>query len=194
MHLISLFALSAALLGYLYFLRWFFSMNSKENSLGIIFLGVFTICSMTMIENVYFIAPYILICILWLPLSIQDIKTNSVSFQFLVLSLLGTLILSVYFKLSSLTGITLTISVMISVRALVFAIEKLLNKQLIGGADYFAAVAFVSTLQGHTIGYWIICFSIFGILHGLLHAGYKKKIPLFPFMTSAWCFVFSVFN
>ena len=72
--------------------------------------------------------------------------------------------------------------------------EKVFNQQFIGGADYLAAIVFISSLELYLVGYWVTLFSLLGILHIASSANLKVAVPLIPFMLASWCLVFSFSN
>ena len=158
------------------------------------YLAIFQIGSFFLIENTDFLWVFILINLMWTPLAIDDFFNKSVSYwPFLIVVLFSTL-LFIFFDVISPIKFFSIIFIVLLFRIFVFIAEKVLNQQLVGGADYLAAIVFISSLELHIVGYWVILFSLLGILHIISSAKLKVAVPLIPFMLAAWCLVFSLFN
>jgi hypothetical protein len=158
------------------------------------YLAIFQIGSFFLIENTDFLWVFILINLMWTPLAIDDFFNKSVSYwPFLIVVLFSTLLFIFFDVISPIKFISIVFIILI-IRILVFFAEKVLNQQLVGGADYLAAIVFISSLELHIVGYWVILFSLLGILHIKGSANLKVAVPLIPFMLAAWCLVFSLFN
>ena len=158
------------------------------------YLAIFQIGSFFLIENTDFLWVFILINLMWTPLAIDDFFNKSVSYwPFLIVVLFSTL-LFIFFDVITPIKFFSIIFIILLFRIFVFIAEKVLNQQLVGGADYLAAIVFISSLELHIVGYWIILFSLLGILHITSTANLKVAVPLIPFMLAAWCLVFSLFN
>ena len=158
------------------------------------YLAIFQIGSFFLIENTDFLWIFILINLMWTPLAIDDFFNKSVSYwPFLIVVLFSTL-LFIFFDVITPIKFFSIIFIILLFRIFVFIAEKVLNQQLVGGADYLAAIVFISSLELHIVGYWVILFSLLGILHIISSAKLKVAVPLIPFMLAAWCLVFSLFN
>ena len=158
------------------------------------YLAIFQIGSFFLIENTDFLWVFILINLMWTPLAIDDFFNKSVSYwPFLIVVLFSTL-LFIFFDVITPIKFFSIIFIVLLFRIFVFFAEKVLNQQLVGGADYLAAIVFISSLELHIVGYWVILFSLLGILHIISSANLKVAVPLIPFMLAAWCLVFSLFN
>ena len=158
------------------------------------YLAIFQIGSFFLIENTDFLWIFILINLMWTPLAIDDFFNKSVSYwPFLIVVLFSTL-LFIFFDVITPIKFFSIIFIILLFRIFVFIAEKVLNQQLVGGADYLAAIVFISSLELHIVGYWVILFSLLGILHIISSANLKVAVPLIPFMLAAWCLVFSLFN
>ena len=158
------------------------------------YLAIFQIGSFFLIENTDFLWVFILINLMWTPLAIDDFFNKSVSYwPFLIVVLFSTL-LFIFFDVITPIKFFSIIFIILLFRIFVFIAEKVLNQQLVGGADYLAAIVFISSLELHIVGYWVILFSLLGILHIISSANLKVAVPLIPFMLAAWCLVFSLFN
>ena len=158
------------------------------------YLAIFQIGSFFLIENTDFLWVFILINLMWTPLAIDDFFNKSVSYwPFLIVVLFSTL-LFIFFDVITPIKFFSIIFIILLFRIFVFIAEKVLNQQLVGGADYLAAIVFIFSLELHIVGYWVILFSLLGILHIISSANLKVAVPLIPFMLAAWCLVFSLFN
>lgn len=158
------------------------------------YLVIFQIGSFFLIENTDFLWVFIVINLMWTPLAIDDFFNKSVSYwPFLIVLLFSTFIF-IFFDIFSPIKFFSIIFIVLLFRIFVFFAEKVLNQQLVGGADYLAAIVFISSLELHIVGYWVILFSLLGILHIISSANLKVAVPLIPFMLAAWCLVFSLFN
>lgn len=158
------------------------------------YLVIFQIGSFFLIENTDFLWVFIVINLMWTPLAIDDFFNKSVSYwPFLIVLLFSTFIF-IFFDIISPIKLFLIIFTVLLFRIFVFFAEKVLNQQLVGGADYLAAIVFISSLELNIVGYWVILFSLLGILHIISSANLKVAVPLIPFMLAAWCLVFSLFN
>ena len=158
------------------------------------YLVIFQIGSFFLIENTDFLWVFIVINLMWTPLAIDDFFNKSVSYwPFLIVLLFSTFIF-IFFDIISPIKFFSIIFIVLLFRIFVFFAEKVLNQQLVGGADYLAAIVFISSLELHIVGYWVILFSLLGILHIISSANLKVAVPLIPFMLAAWCLVFSLFN
>ena len=158
------------------------------------YLVIFQIGSFFLIENTDFLWVFIVINFMWTPLAIDDFFNKSVSYwPFLIVLLFSTFIF-IFFDIISPIKFFSIIFIVLLFRIFVFFAEKVLNQQLVGGADYLAAIVFISSLELHIVGYWVILFSLLGILHIISSANLKVAVPLIPFMLAAWCLVFSLFN
>ena len=158
------------------------------------YLVIFQIGSFFLIENTDFLWVFIIINLMWTPLAIDDFFNKSVSYwPFLIVLLFSTFIF-IFFDIISPIKFFSIIFIVLLFRIFVFFAEKVLNQQLVGGADYLAAIVFISSLELHIVGYWVILFSLLGILHIISSANLKVAVPLIPFMLAAWCLVFSLFN
>jgi hypothetical protein len=158
------------------------------------YLVIFQIGSFFLIENTDFLWVFIVINLMWTPLAIDDFFNKSVSYwPFLIVLLFSTFIF-IFFDIISPIKLFSIIFTVLLFRIFVFFAEKVLNQQLVGGADYLAAIVFISSLELNIVGYWVILFSLLGILHIISSANLKVAVPLIPFMLAAWCLVFSLFN
>jgi hypothetical protein len=96
------------------------------------------------------------------------------------------------FQENTLSYMLIWSSILLALRICVAVFETLFGKQLIGGADYIAAFAFISTLKSNLLGYWLIFFSLLGILHAVKQNNKTAQIPLIPFMLAGWALTFAI--
>jgi len=158
------------------------------------YLAIFQIGSFFLIENTDFLWVFILINLMWTPLAIDDFFNKSVSYWPFLIVVSLSIFIFIFFDIVSLT---VFFSIVLSVflfRVFVFFAEKVLNQQFIGGADYLAAIVFISSLELYLVGYWVTLFSLLGILHITSSTNLKVAVPLIPFMLASWCLVFSFSN
>jgi len=192
MHLSSFIALAATISGYLWFLKVRFSVKRGDDCLGVLWLGIFAIICIPLIDNPNLILPYLVVCFFWLALSVEDLVNTSVSLFFLIVATIVNVFISYFFYFSSLNELAKAALAILAIRILLFTLELALKKQMVGGADYFAAFAFAVTIPIEHLSYWLICFSSFGIIHRFSGGKQNQKIPLIPFMTTAWCLIFTI--
>ena len=174
----------------------FFQHRSHGTKLikPICYLAIFQIGSFFLIENTDFLWVFIVINLMWTPLAIDDFFNKSVSYwPFLIVLLFSTFIF-IFFDIISPIKFFSIIFIVLLFRIFVFFAEKVLNQQLVGGADYLAAIVFISSLELYLVGYWVMLFSLLGILHITSSANLKVEVPLIPFMLASWCLVFSFSN
>ena len=174
----------------------FFQHRSHGTKLikPICYLAIFQIGSFFLIENTDFLWLFILINLMWTPLAIDDFFNKSVSYwPFLIIVSFCIFIFIFIDIVSSTVFVSIVLSILFF-RVMVFFAEKVLNQQFIGGADYLAAIVFISSLDLYLVGYWVTLFSLLGILHIASSANLKVAVPLIPFMLASWCLVFSFSN
>jgi hypothetical protein len=160
----------------------------------ICYLAIFQIGSFFLIENTDFLWLYIVINLIWTPLAIDDFFNKSVAYwPFLMIVSLCIFIFIFLDIVSSTVFVSIVLSILLF-RGLIFFAEKVFNQQFIGGADYLAAIVFISSLELYLVGYWVTLFSLLGILHIASSANLKVAVPLIPFMLASWCLVFSFSN
>jgi hypothetical protein len=136
-------------------------------------------------------AIYFCMCLLWIPLTVEDAINQHVSAKLLYFSTFMTVMLSMVLGYSSVVYIALLGMIIIGVVFLVRYFEYRSNRVLVGAADYFACLAFISVLPASTIGLWFIVFPLLGIIGYLTNARSSQKIPMLPYMLAGWCLVFT---
>jgi hypothetical protein len=137
-------------------------------------------------------AFFFLVNLFWLPLAFDDYFTKSVSLQALLIATAATIATVFVFQENTLSYMLIWSSILLALRICVAVFETLFGKQLIGGADYIAAFAFISTLKSNLLGYWLIFFSLLGILHAVKQNNKTAQIPLIPFMLAGWALTFAI--
>ena len=160
----------------------------------ICYLAIFQIGSFFLIENTDFLWLYIVINLIWTPLAIDDFFNKSVAYWPFLMIVSLCIFIFIFLDIVSSTVFVLIVLSILLFRGLIFFAEKVFNQQFIGGADYLAAIVFISSLELYLVGYWVMLFSLLGILHITSSANLKVAVPLIPFMLASWCLVFSFSN
>ena len=160
----------------------------------ICYLAIFQIGSFFLIENTDFLWLYIVINLIWTPLAIDDFFNKSVAYWPFLMIVSLCIFIFIFLDIVSSTVFVLIVLSILLFRGVIFFAEKVFNQQFIGGADYLAAIVFISSLELYLVGYWIMLFSLLGILHITSSANLKVAVPLIPFMLASWCLVFSFSN
>ena len=169
-----------------------FKTKGQDSVSPFIFLGLFICGSATLIQDERSFAFFFLVNLFWLPLAIDDYFTKSVSLQALLIATTATIATVFVFQENTLSYMLIWSSILLALRICVAVFETLFGKQLIGGADYIAAFAFISTLKSNLLGYWLIFFSLLGILHSVKQNNKTAEIPLIPFMLAGWALTFAI--
>jgi len=160
----------------------------------ICYLAIFQIGSFFLIENTDFLWLYIVINLIWTPLAIDDFFNKSVAYWPFLMIVSLCIFIFIFLDIVSSTVFVLIVLSILLFRGVIFFAEKVFNQQFIGGADYLAAIVFISSLELYLVGYWVTLFSLLGILHIASSANLKVAVPLIPFMLASWCLVFSFSN
>ena len=169
-----------------------FKTKGQDSVSQFIFLGLFICGSATLIQDERNFAFFFLVNLFWLPLAFDDYFTKSVSLQALLIATTATIATVFVFQENTLSYMLIWSSILLALRICVAVFETLFGKQLIGGADYIAAFAFISTLKSNLLGYWLIFFSLLGILHAVKQNNKTAQIPLIPFMLAGWALTFAI--
>lgn len=184
---------SISIFTYLTLVTFFFEKDLFKFLKTIIFFSIYILTALFLLvekpasEILYFL----LICILWLPLSIDDLKSNSVNRLFLYLaSFLSCVCLFIVRELGSI-NLVISLLLVLVVFLVAWMIKNKKGREAIGPADYFAIFSLSFSLLSYTIGIWVILFSLFGMIHYVTNK--RQSIPLIPFLFSAWCLVFAYF-
>ena len=169
-----------------------FKTKGQDSVSPVIFLGLFICGSATLIQDERNFAFFFLVNLFWLPLAFDDYFTKSVSLQALLIATTATIATVFVFQENTLSYMLIWSSILLALRICVAVFETLFGKQLVGGADYIAAFAFISTLKSNLLGYWLIFFSLLGILHAVKQNNKTAQIPLIPFMLAGWALTFAI--
>ena len=137
---------------------------------------------------------YVAICLLWIPLTVDDAINQKVSEKLLYFATLVTIILSLVVEHRSFLDVLIIAIYILCVFCLVKYLESRVNRVWIGDADYFACFAFVSVLPVSTVGIWLVIFSGLGILGSFVSNRVSQEIPLLPYMLAGWCLVFTLLS
>ena len=137
---------------------------------------------------------YVAICLLWIPLTVDDAINQNVSAKLLYSATAVTVILSVVVQHRSILDVFIIAVSIFCVFCLVKYLESRVNRVWIGDADYFACFAFVSVLPVSTVGIWLVIFSGLGILGSFVSNRVSQEIPLLPYMLAGWCLVFTLLS
>ena len=184
---------SISIIGYLIGMTFFFEKDLFKSLKIVIFFSVFILTSLFLLEGnpnseIFY---FLLICILWLPIALDDLKSNSVNKFFLylvsVLSCACFLMVKTPDILETFKSPLLVLIVFLV--ALKIKIRK--GHEAIGSADYLAIFSFSFSLSSYSIGIWILLFSLLGIFHSVING--RQSIPLIPFLFSAWCLAYAYY-
>ena len=137
---------------------------------------------------------YVAICLLWIPLTVDDAINQKVSAKLLYSATLVTVILSVVVQQRSILDVLIVAISIFCVFYWVKYLESRVNKVWIGDADYYACFAFVSILPVSAIGIWLTIFPLLAILGFFVSYRVSQQIPMLPYMLAGWCLVFTWVN
>ena len=184
---------SISILGYLAGITFFFEKDFLKCLKTIIFFSVFILAAIFLLEGspsaeIFY---FLLICILWLPLALDDLKSRSVNRLFLYLaSLLSCLCLFIV-KTPDIPEIMITLLLVLIVYLVALIIKNKKGREVIGRADYLAIFSLSFSLSSYSVGIWIILFSSLGMIHSA--ANKRQSVPLIPFLFSAWCLTYAYY-
>ena len=134
---------------------------------------------------------FLFICVLWIPLSIDDLKSNSVNRIFLYLASFLSCVCLFIVREPIFMDLFISPLLVLVVFLVAWMIKNTRGREAIGPADYLAIFSLSFSLLVYTIGIWVILFSLFGMIHYI--ANNRQSIPLIPFLFSALCLVFAYF-
>ena len=186
-------AASISIFGYLAGIVFFYEKDLLKSLKIIIFFSIFMSTALFLMERSPSgeILYFLLICILWLPLAIDDLRSSSVNRFFLYFaSFLSCACLFMVRKPDTLEMMKSLILVVI-VFLVALMIKNRKGSEAIGPADYLAIFSFSFSLSAHSIGIWIILFSSLGMTHSIINK--RQPIPLIPFLFSAWCLAYAFY-
>ena len=178
---------------YLTGVTFFFEKDFLKSLKTITFFSVFILMALFLLKGnpTYKIFYFLLICVLWLPLALDDLNSNSVNQFFLYFASL--LSCAGLFMVETPEIIELIISPLLVVTVFLVAlvIKSRKGSEAIGSADYLAIFSFSFSLSSYSVGIWIIVFSSLGMVHSIINK--RQAIPLIPFLFSAWCLTYAYY-
>ena len=184
-------AASISIFVYLTGITIFFEKDLLKSLKIIIFFSVFIFTALFLLEDspsaesLYFL----LICILWLPLALDDLKSNSVNRFFLYFASLLSCACLFMVKTPGIPEMMISLFLVVIVFLVALMIKSRKGREAIGPADYLAIFSFSFSLSSYSVGIWIILFSCLGLIHSMVNK--RQSIPLIPFLFSAWCLAYA---
>ena len=184
---------SISIFTYLTVVTFFFEKDLFKFLKIIIFFSIYILSALFLMmeKSTAEILYFLLICVFWLPLSIDDLESNSVNRIFLYLASLLSCVCLFILREPIFMDLFISPLLVLVVFLVAWMIKNKKGREAIGPADYLAIFSLSFSLLPHTIGIWIILFSLFGMIHYITNN--RQSIPLIPFLFSAWCLVFSYF-
>ena len=184
---------SISIFTYLTLVTFFFEKDFLKSLKTIIFFSVFILAALFLLEGspsaeIFY---FLLVCILWLPLALDDLKSNSVNRIFLYLASLFSCLGLLMVKTLDIHGMMISLFLVLIVFLLALIIKNRKGREAIGPADYLAIFSFSFSLSSSSVGIWIILFSSLGMIHSLVNK--RQSIPLIPFLFSAWCLAYAYY-
>ena len=182
-----------SIFGYLAGITFFFEKDFLKSLKTIIFFGIFILAAILFLKGspsteIFY---FHLICILWLPLALDDLKSNSVNRLFLYLASLFSCACLLMVKTPDIIGMMISLFLVLVVFLVALMIKNRMGREAIGPADYLAIFSFSFSLSYSSVGIWIILFSLLGMIHSV--ANKRQSIPLIPFLFSAWCLAYAYY-
>ena len=184
---------SISIFTYLTLVTFFFEKDLFKFFKAIIFFSIYILSALFLLveKSTAEILYFLLICALWLPLSIDDLKSNSVNQLFLYLASFASCACLFIVREPSFLDLVISPLLVLVVFLVAWMIKNKKRREAIGPADYLAIFSLSFSLLAYTIGIWVILFSLFGMIHYVTNN--RQSIPLIPFLFLAWCLVFSYF-
>ena len=184
---------SISIFTYLTVVTFFFEKDFFKFFKTIIFFSIYIFSALFLLmgKSTAEILYFLLICVLWLPLSIDDLKSNSVNRIFLYLASFLSCVCLFILREPNFMDLVISPLLVFVVFLVAWMIKNKKGREAIGPADYLAIFSLSFSLLPHTIGIWIILFSLFGMIHYVTNN--RQFIPLIPFLFSAWCLVYAYF-
>ena len=184
---------SISIFGYLAGITFFFEKDFLKSLKIFIFFSVFILMALFLLEGspsaeIFY---FLLVCILWLPLALDDLKSSSVNRLFLYSASLLSCLCLIMVKTPDITGMTISLFLVLVVFLVALIIKNRKGREAIGPADYLAIFSLSFSLSPFSVGIWIILFSSLGMLHSV--ANKRQSIPLIPFLFSAWCLAYGYY-
>ena len=182
---------SISIFGYLAGITLFFEKDFLKSLKIIIFFSVFILTALFLLQDgpstevLYFL----FVCLLWLPLALDDLKSNSVNRLFLYSALLLSCLCLFMVKAPEIFEIMISLLLVLIVFLVALITKNRKGREAIGSADYLAIFSFSFSLSPYSVGIWIILFSSLGMIHSVVNK--RQSIPLIPFLLSAWCLAYA---
>ena len=184
---------SISIFTYLTVVTFFFEKDFLKSLKTIIFFSIYILPALFLMmeksnaEIVYFL----LICVLWLPLALDDLKSNSVNRLFLYLASFASCACLFTVREPSFMDLVISPLLVLVIFLVAWMIKNKKGREAIGPADYLAIFSLSFSLLAYSIGIWIILFSSLGMIHSA--ANKRQSIPLIPFLFSAWCLTYAYY-
>ena len=184
---------SISIFGYLAGITFFFEKDLLKSLKIIIFFSIFILTALFLLERnpTSEIFYFLLICVLWLPLSIDDLQSNSVNRFFLYFASFLSCACLLMVKVPEIPEMMISLFLVLIVFFVALVIKNKKGKEAIGSADYLAIFSFSFSLSSYSLGIWIILFSLLGMIHSAING--RQFIPLIPFLFSAWCLAYAYY-
>ena len=185
---------SISIFGYLAGITFFFEKDLLKSLKIIIFFSIFILTALFLLEGnpTSEIFYFLLICVLWLPLSIDDLQSNSVNPFFLYFASFLSCACLFMVKTPEIIELIISPLLVLIVFLVALMIKNRKGSEAIGPADYLAIFSFSFSLSSYSVGIWIILFSTVGIIHSVING--RQSIPLIPFLFSAWCLAYAYYQ
>ena len=184
---------SISILGYLAGITFFFEKDLFKSLRIIIFFSIFILAALFLLEGnpTSKIFYFLLICVLWLPLSIDDLKSSSVNRLFLYFASFLSCLCLFMVKTPDISEMMISLLLVLIIFLVALIIKNRKGREAIGPADYLAIFFFSFSLSSYSVGIWIILFSSLGMIHSVVNK--RLSIPLIPFLFSAWCLAYAYY-
>jgi len=184
---------SISIFTYLTAVTFFFEKDLLKFSKTIVFFSIYISSALFLMmeKSTAEILYFLFICVLWIPLSIDDLKSNSVNRIFLYLASFLSCVCLFIVREPIFMDLFISPLLVLVVFLVAWVIKNKRGREAIGPADYLAIFSLSFSLLVYTIGIWVILFSLFGMIHYIANS--RQSIPLIPFLFSTWCLVFAYF-
>ena len=184
---------SISIFGYLAGITFFFEKDFLKSLKIFIFFSIFILAALFLLDSSSSaeIFYFLLVCMLWLPLALDDLKSNSVNRLFLYLASILSCLCLFMVRTPDINGMTISLFLVLVVFLVALIIKNKKGREVIGPADYLAIFSLSFSLSSYSVGIWIILFSSLGMIHSA--ANKRQSVPLIPFLFSAWCLTYAYY-
>ena len=184
---------SISIFGYLAGITFFFEKDLLKSLKIFIFFSIFILTALFLLKGrpsaeIFY---FLLVCILWLPLALDDLKYSSVNRLFLYSASFLSCFCLFMVKRPDINGMMISLCLVLVVFLVALIIKNRKGREAIGPADYLAIFSFSFSLSSSSVGIWIIMFSSLGMIHSVVNK--RQSIPLIPFLFSAWCLAYAYY-